>query len=344
MSNFYFDNAEKKLRLVESLINEMSDKELQKLMSRELQKIRLIPLDMFAAKEAISNIIQAENSRKTINFNRTITGLMSLDLSNVTIRNRFRFDNYYRRFIKSRSRGFDFEGLIAGLLDAEISESKTSPYDVVAMDGSQYSLKTLNKLSESPVLKSIKTNFSTYYNNFQGDEEYKEELGAIIQESNPLKWLVDSQDPVFLDIAKDILTEAMSEINGMLVGIPMDNQRIKMYYFSREKLIELGLQTDMINAPKVKGAMQIRFSSKIFKDPTISGELIFPDLSKKDYEDFLIGDDSTKRTIETLNNFGQKYGVNGLGRQLPQDIVMDLAKSEKFITDMNFILGSEEWK
>jgi hypothetical protein len=342
MSNFYFDNAEKKLRLVESLINEMSDKELQKLMSRELQKIRLIPLDMFAAKEAISNIIQAENSRGTINFNRTITGLMSLDLSNVTIRNRFRFDNYYRRFIKSRSRGFDFEGLIAGLLDAEISESKTSPYDVVAMDGSQYSLKTLNKLSESPVLKSIKTNFSTYYNNFQGDEEYKEELGAIIQESNPLKWLVDSQDPVFLDIAKDILTEAMSEINGMLVGIPMDNQRIKMYYFSREKLIELGLQTDMINAPKVKGAMQIRFSSKIFKDPTISGELIFPDLSKKDYEDFLIGDDSTKRTIETLNNFGQKYGVNGLGRQLPQDIVMDLAKSEKFITDMNFILGSEE--
>jgi hypothetical protein len=342
MSNFYFDNAEKKLRLVESLINEMSDKELQKLMSRELQKIRLIPLDMFAAKEAISNIIQAENSRGTINFNRTITGLMSLDLSNVTIRNRFRFDNYYRRFIKSRSRGFDFEGLIAGLLDAEISESKTSPYDVVAMDGSQYSLKTLNKLSESPVLKSIKTNFSTYYNNFQGDEEYKEELGAIIQESNPLKWLVDSQDPVFLDIAKDILTEAMSEINGMLVGIPMDNQRIKMYYFSREKLIELGLQTDMINAPKIKGAMQIRFSSKIFKDPTISGELIFPDLSKKDYEDFLIGDDSTKRTIETLNNFGQKYGVNGLGRQLPQDIVMDLAKSEKFITDMNFILGSEE--
>jgi len=342
MSNFYFDNAEKKLRLVESLINEMSDKELQKLMARELQKIRLIPLDMFAAKEAISNIIQAENSRKTINFNRTITGLMSLDLSTVTIRNRFRFDNYYRRFIKSRSRGFDFEGLIAGLLDAEISESKTSPYDVVAMDGSQYSLKTLNKLSESPVLKSIKTNFSTYYNNFQGDEEYKEELGAIIQESNPLKWLVDSQDPVFLDIAKNILTEAMSEINGMLVGIPMDNQRIKMYYFSREKLIELGLQTDMINAPKVKGAMQIRFSSKIFKDPTISGELIFPDLSKKDYEDFLIGDDSTKKTIETLNNFGQKYGVNGLGRQLPQDIVMDLAKSEKFITDMNFILGPEK--
>jgi hypothetical protein len=115
-----------------------------------------------------------------------------------------------------------------------------------------------------------------------------------------------------------------------------------MFYFSKEKLIELGLQTDMINAPKTKGAMQIRFSSKIFKDPTISGELVFPDLSRKDYEEFLIGDDTTNKTVETLNMLGSKYGVNGLGRQLPQDVVMDLAKSEAFFTDMNSILGSEE--
>ena len=128
MSNYHFDNAEKKLMIAESILNEMSDKELDRLMARELQKIRLIPLDMFAAKEAISNIITAEISRGTINFNRQITGLMSLDLSDVTIRNKFRFDNYYRRFYKSRSRGFDFEGLIAGLLDAEISENKNSKY------------------------------------------------------------------------------------------------------------------------------------------------------------------------------------------------------------------------
>ena len=57
MSNFYFDNAEKKLRLVDYLLNEMSDKELDRLMARELQKIRLIPLDMFAAKEAIFKAI-----------------------------------------------------------------------------------------------------------------------------------------------------------------------------------------------------------------------------------------------------------------------------------------------
>jgi hypothetical protein len=267
---------------------------------------------------------------------------MSLDLSTVTLRNKFRFDNYYRRFVKSRSRGYDFEGLIAGLLDAEISENKTSPYDIVTMGGSRQSLKTLNTLSESPVLKSLTTNFKNYLENFKGDDEYKRELESIVNEQNPLKFLVDSLDPIFLEIAKDILTNAMAEIDGMLVGIPMSDQRIKMFYFSKEKLIELGLQSGMITAPKTKGAMQIRFSSKIFKDPTISGDLFFPDLSKKDYEDFLVGDDTTTKTIETLDAFGKKYGINGLGAQLPQDVVMDLAKSEQFITDMSFILGNKE--
>lgn len=344
MSNYHFDSAEKKLMIAESILKEMSDKELDRLMARELQKIRLIPLDMFASKEAISNIIDAEIKRGNINFNRQITGLMSLDLSNVTIRNKFRFDNYYRRFYKSRSRGFDFEGLIAGLLDAEISENKNSPYDIVTTDGGLQSLKTLNSLSESPVLKSMKTNFKYYLENFKGDKEYKKELISIFTQDNPLRFLVDSLDPIFLDIARDILTNALAEIDGMLVGIPMSDQRIKMFYFSKEKLIELGLQSGMIMAPKSKGAMQIRYSSKIFKDPTISGELLFPDLTKKDYEEFLIGDDTTTRTIQTLDDLGMKYGVKGLGAQLPQDVVMDLAKSDAFITDMSFILGNKEWK
>ena len=55
-----------------------------------------------------------------------------------------------------------------------------------------------------------------------------------------------------------------------------------------------------------------------------------------------MGDDDTTRTIQTLDAFGRKYGINGLGRQLPQDVVMDLAKSESFITDMSFILGKKE--
>ena len=342
MENYHFDIAEKKLMIAESILNEMSDKELDRLMARELQKIRLIPLDMFAAKEAISNIIMAEVSRKNLNFQRNVTGLMSLNLNTVSIRNKFRFDNYYRRFIKSRSRGFDFEGLIAGLLDAEISESKTSPFDIITTDMSHLSLKSLNDFSQAPVLKSLKTSYRKYYEEFEGDEEYKKELASIIQSENPIKYLVDSGEPEFLNIAKDILEKSLAEIDGMLIGIPLSDHVIKMLYYSKQKLIDLALTPDMITAPKTKGAMQIRFSTKILKDPTISGEIVFPNLTKKDYEDFLIGNETTTNTIQLLDKLGNKYGVSRLGNQLPQDIVMDLAKSQEFITDMNFILKPEE--
>lgn len=341
MNSYHFDSAEKKFMFAETILNEINDKELNKLMSRELQKIRLIPLDMFAAKEAISNIIMAEVSRKNLNFQRNVTDLMSLNLNQVSIRNKFRFDNYYRRFIGSRSRGFDFEGLIAGLLDAEISESKTSPYDIVTNNMEKLSLKTLNNFSESPVLKSLKTNYREYLNSFIGNEEYSNELESIIASDNPLKFLIDSGKEVFLNVAQDILQNALKEIDGMLVGIPMSEHVIKMLYYTKEKLIELALTPGMVTAPKTKGSMQIRFSTRILKSASISGEIIFPNLTKKEYEDFLVGDETTSKTIQLLNNFGNKYGVNGLGRQLPQDVVMDLAKSDSFITDINFILGSK---
>jgi Fe-Mn family superoxide dismutase len=89
------------------ILNENEDisPELKKTMDKELQKIRLIPLDMTSANIAINNIITAEIDNKGLNFDRTINGLMSLDLSNTSERTKFRFDNYFDRFIKSRSRG-----------------------------------------------------------------------------------------------------------------------------------------------------------------------------------------------------------------------------------------------
>jgi hypothetical protein len=108
MDNIYYTIAEQKMERLDFLLNEMEQEEIDKVIERELQKIKLIPLDMFSARAAINNIIQAEISRKTINFNRTIESLMSLDLSDVTTRSKFRFDNYYKRFYTSRTIGYDF--------------------------------------------------------------------------------------------------------------------------------------------------------------------------------------------------------------------------------------------
>jgi hypothetical protein len=112
----------------DSYVNEKLD--IEKIKSRELQKLRLIPLDNLSSSVAISNIIESEINVQKFDFKRDITSLMTLDLSKTKTRNRFRFNDYYSRFYKSRIRGFGFEGLIAGLLGYQISDSLSSPYDV----------------------------------------------------------------------------------------------------------------------------------------------------------------------------------------------------------------------
>jgi len=341
MNNIFYQIAEQKMEMVSFLLNEMPKEDLKRVMARELQKIKLIPLDMFSAKDAISNIIYAEIGRKTINFNRTIASLMSLNLSNVTTRSKFRFDNYYRRFYVSRNRGFDFEGMIAGFLDGDISESKSSPFDVDTK-GNKISLKTLNNETESVVVKSISTSLKTYYNTYNGSPENKEALLNIFNSENPIKELVNSENNDMVNIAEDVVRLSLEGIDSLLIGIPKENNRVDLYYFTKERLVQLATTKGVIVAPKTKGSKQLRLSSGILSDADLTGSIIFPNMTDSDYEAFLIGDDTTKATVDVLNKFGRKYGVNGLGGQLPQDIVMDLAKSQEFITDMSFILGNKK--
>ena len=341
MDNIYYTIAEQKMERLSSLLNEMPKEDLKRVIARELQKIKLIPLDMFSAKEAISNIVDAEISRKTINFNRTIPSLMSLNLTTVTTRSKFRFDNFYKRFYVSRNRGFDFEGMIAGFLDGEISENKNSPFDITVGDN-RISLKTLNSEGESVVVKSISDSLKKYFNSYNGSPENKQELADIFRSTNPLKFLVDSKNNDLVNIAEDVVRMTLEGIDSLLIGIPKENNVVDLYYFSKEKIVQLATYRGVLLAPKTSGAKQLRLSSNILSDADMTGTIVFPNLTDEDYENFLIGDETTTNTIEVLNKFGNKYGINGLGSQLPQDIVMDLAKSEQFITDMNFIIGDQK--
>jgi len=341
MENFYFENAEKRMKMFDSLINESEEQNIEKRLSREIQKIKPIPLDMFGAKYAINNIIQAEISRNTVSFDRTLPQLMSLDLTNVTTRSKFRFDNYYKRFLVSRNRGFDFEGMIAGFLDADISIDKNSPFDIVT-NNEKISLKTLNNSSESVVIKSIVKTVSEFIKNYKGSEENRQEAMSYLASNNPLKYLFDSGNDDLINLGEDIVNESLSGIDSVLIGIPKKDNKIELFYFNKETLVRLSKVKGAIVNPKSSGSKQLRFSSSILSDADLYGSIKFPNLTNEDYENFFIGDEKTNNTINTLNKFGMKYGVNGLGSQLPQDIIMDLTKSENFITDMNFIIGKEE--
>ena len=323
------------------LENEETGEDIKKLMSRELQKIRLIPLDSEAANGAINNIIMAEIQRGSLNFNRTIEGLMTLDLSNISERSKFRFENYFKRFVRSRTRGYDFEALVSGLLGGQLATSLNSPYDVFTVNGDKISCKIVRNTSEKINLKSIKKSVNIYISNYNGSPENKEELIKLSQASNFIELILRHENQDIRNCAEDILNKLLEEITGMLVGIPLESEnKIKLFYFDRNKLIQLSKIPEMLLAPKTKGSQTITFSPKILNyKPTMTGQIQFPVLSQEEYVSFLSSTPETTKIVDLMNSFGFKYGANKLGDNIPQDIIKQLSKSEKFKLDLSRIIG-----
>ena len=323
------------------LENEETGQDIKKLMSRELQKIRLIPLDAEAAESAINNIITAEIERGSLNFNRKIEGLMTLDLSNVSERSKFRFENYFQRFVKSRTRGFDFEALIAGLLGGQLATSLNSPYDVFTVNGDKISCKIIRNTKEKINLKSIKKSVSSYILTYNGSPENKEELIKLAQFPNFLELILKHNNQDIRNCAEDILNKLLEEVTGMLIGIPSGSEnKINLYYFDKNKLIQLAKIPELLMAPKTKGSQTITFSPKILEyKPTMTGSIQFPVLSQDEYISFLSSTPETTKIVDLMNSFGGKYGVNRLGDNIPQDIVKQLARNERFKLDLSRIVG-----
>jgi len=343
--NELFVNKTKK-KLNESYFKILNESEefggdLKKVMARELQKIRLIPLDAQAANEAINNIIIAEINRG-LDFNRTIDGLMTLDLSNVTERSRFRFNNYYQRFIKSRTRGFDFEGLISGLLGGKLSEGLNTPYDMITPKNEKISCKIVRSAEEAVVLKGVSYSLDTYIKNYNGSEENKEELIQMYNSENPIDYLIRSENQDFKNIAEDLIDNLLLDVDGMLLGIPNNEMFISLFYFDKEKIKSILKIPGMTVKPKSKGSTQIRFSTKILnlsdEVGPAKGKITFPTISSLEYSEFLIGDEKTKEILNIFNSIGNKYGVQGLGNNIPQDIIQKLSKNERFKFDLKRLL------
>jgi Fe-Mn family superoxide dismutase len=314
---------------------------IKKAMSRELQKIKLIPLDSEAASEAINNIITAEIERKNINFNRSLEGLMTLNLSGVSERSKYRFNNYFQRFVKSRTRGFDFEGMIAGFLNGELAVSWSSPFDVLTQNGDKLSCKVIRNTGERISLKSIKESLKKFIQNYNGSEENKNELIRLSEYPNFLELLINSKNEDLKNQAEDIIDYLLTDITGLLVGIPNDTKNgITLFYYDKNKIIEFVKTPGLLNAGRTKSSQTLSLSTKILKmDKTMSGFIQFPILTISDYESFLIGNQNTNEILNLFNQLGDKYGVARLGDNLPQDIIRDLSKNDKFKFDLKRLLN-----
>jgi Fe-Mn family superoxide dismutase len=346
VNELYVGKSKKKLNetyLRVLLESEEFEPDVKRAMNRELQKIRLIPLDAEAAEVAINNIITTEIDERGLKFNRTIEGLMNLDLSETSERTRFRFNNYYQRFVRSRSRGLDFEALISGLLGGQISSGLNTPYDLITPEGLKISCKIVRNTSESPVLKGIKASLSEYINTYTGSEENKKYLQSIESEPNFIAQLISSQNQDIVNVAEDLIDYLLSDIDGMLLGVPNESYNISLYYYDKNAIKNILKLPGMTTAPKSKNSQQIRFSTKILKLTNSDvapqrGAIKFPQISAQEYSEFLLGDDKTKEVLDLFNNLGQKYGVGKLGDNIPQDIIRNLSRNERFKIDVRRIL------
>jgi len=348
VNQLYLSKVKTKKKLNEShlkflLENEETNMGLKQTMEKELQKIRLIPLDMESANVAINNIITAEIERGNLNFDRTINGLMTLDLNTVSERSRFRFNNYYSRFYRSRVRGFEFEGLISGLLGGTISEGLNTPYDIITPQSEKISCKIIRDLNESVVLKGVNYSLGEYINNYTGSDENKKELILMSNTPNPISYLINSTNQDFKNIAEDLIDYLLKDVDGMLLGIPQEDFKIVLFYYDKEKLKNIIKTPGMTVNPKTKGSKQIRFSTKVLKltdsdtAPT-KGSIKFPIISDEEYTSFLLGDEKTKEILDLFNQLGSQYGVNKLGDNIPQDIINKLSKNDRFKMDIQQVL------
>jgi Fe-Mn family superoxide dismutase len=339
VNDLFVSKSKKKLsESIAKLIveNEEIDQDLKKAMSRELQKIRLIPLDAEAAAEAINNIISAEIERGTINFNRTLQELMSLDLNNVSERSKYRFNNYFQRFVKSKTRGFDFEGMVTGFLDGTLATNLSSPFDVLTKNGDKLSCKIIRDTGERISLKSIRKSVGIFVSRYNGSQENKNKLIELSQYPNFLELLINHENQDLKNQAEDLLNFLLNDITGLLVGVPnAKNMSVDLYYYDKNRIIELIKTPNLLKSGRTKEAQTISLSTKILKmDKTMVGAIKFPMVTMDQYKEFLIGDEKTKEVVTLFNSLGEKYGVPRLGDNIPQDIIRDLSKNERFKFDL----------
>jgi hypothetical protein len=69
-------------------------------------------------------------------------------------------------------------------------------------------------------------------------------------------------------------------------------------------------------------------------DKTMVGAIKFPNVTVDQYREFLVGDEKTKEVVSLFNSLGERYGVPRLGDNIPQDIIRDLSKNERFKFDL----------
>lgn len=221
------------------------------------------------------------------------------DEKHTKLKNALRFEEYLNTLLGRQSfgddsktdkssRGFNFEGLVAGFFDGRISFDPNSTYDLSIKNIGNCSVKFVDDMSQSPRL----TNISDI---LKKDDSVKKLKSYNILLDNGIYSLIKSKEKdswvdsftklannngysvTFDELLKDIktiLVKVFEEVDYFVIGHPKDDIII-ISVIEKNKMIDFILENGL-NSPKGGNSNEVRVSSNVYKE----------------------GSDSVKNTIE----------------------------------------------
>ena len=201
------------------------------------------------------------------------------------LKNALRFEEYLNTLLGRQSfgddsktdkssRGFNFEGLIAGFFNGRISFDPNSTYDLSIENVGNCSVKFVDDMSQSPRL----TNISDILKN---DDDVKNLKSYNILLENGIYDLIKSKekgnwksnfnklgyDLTFNEMMEDIkfvLTKVFEEVDYFIIGYPKDDVII-ISVIEKNKMIDFILENGL-NSPKGSNYNEVRVSSNVYKE------------------------------------------------------------------------------
>lgn len=219
-----------------------------------------------------------------------------VDLNSLNVVNRLRFEDYINRIVKYKEiRGHAIEGLMAGLFNGTLNESKSGIWDYKINQG-EVEQKFLNDNTESPSIGGFTTALTSL-----GSE-------AVANIKNTLSKYDITGTNLFL-VNDDSLTEYKKEIlRKILVDITWitidSDDRLKTYYLTKENAVELFSDASYIRKPRKLGSNELRVSSDVFIKKGSSFDIIKPIVSDEERKEYL---EVSQRDEEVAKIFGP-YG------------------------------------
>ena len=316
-----------------------------------------IPLQRMVASKVIKLLFDYNNIKhpsilKNKNVDLTKFGKEGDNQEHSYLKNKLRFEDYLSSFmgkgIKNKTgdtvnRGFDFEGLVAGIFNGKISDKTSSKWDVdFGGRKGKHSIKFLSGPEQNPTLTTI----TNVYKEMLGDSyvsdtnlyknEPKKYLKILkqLEETGIFGIISSSNIKKYTEVIEEILTKSFENVEYFTIGYPVvvnEKNKIILKVISTQSMVKAILSDDdALRAPKKVKKHEIRLSHKIFKDGSEYVKNTFtidiPETTDDEIKDIYVG--PNRQWAEKV--FGETWGD-----KMRTDLINYIRKNkDRIVTNM----------